>query len=122
MESLPGNKTNSAMMRTTMLDALGMEETAVEPTSSSIAKSASASTARSQRNRIRAQTTSKGYAGTWNLKEMAFATTRTTMRAATGTMVIAVVFLAKKNNSHIVRHASAWIVLSKEEKTNVVAR
>jgi len=61
--SLPGKETKRVMTLTTMLDALGMEETVVEPITTNTARSARAETARSHRNRMPAQKISRANAG-----------------------------------------------------------
>merc|ERR1719237_1148814 len=53
---------------------------------------------------------------------MAFATMKTTMRAAIGTKVIVVVSVATQIKRNIVKNASAWIVNTLTKKTSVLGK
>merc|ERR1719181_183055 len=87
----PGRVTKRVMTTTIMLVAIGMAETVADRITTTTAKSVRAATARLRPNRIHVQKSSKELADCPTLKETAFVTTRTTMRAAVGTKATVVV-------------------------------
>merc|ERR1712046_441242 len=68
------------------------------------------------------QKSSKELADCPTLKETAFVTTRTTMRAAVGTKATAVVRAATQIRKNIANNANALIVLTRMRRMNAVAK
>jgi len=122
VESQLGRATIHAMMRITMPVAIGTAGTVVAPKFTSTAKSANVVTAHMCTKVMPAYQASKALAFSPTLKETAFATTKITTRAATGTTVIAVGSPATHINTKYARSVNVWTVLTSLRKTSVLAK
>jgi hypothetical protein len=98
-----------------------MAATVVAPKTTSTAKTANVLTAHMCTKKMPAYQASRVFAFSPSSRETAFATTKITMRAATGTTAIAVGSLATPTNTKYAKIVNAWTVLTSLKKTSAPA-